>query len=65
MQLVINGQSESGDFSTVLNLLRERNLSPELVLVELNGQILPQAAYAAQKLAPGDNVELLSFVGGG
>ena len=65
MQLMINGQSESGNFSTVLNLLQERELAPERVVVELNGEILPGADYGARKLANGDRLELVSFVGGG
>ena len=40
MEVVINGKSEAGDFSTVEQMLRERGLDPYLVVVELNGKIL-------------------------
>lgn len=65
MELLINGARESGDFSTVLALLEARGHAPAAVVVELNGEILPAAAFAGRALADGDTVEIVQFVGGG
>lgn len=35
------------------------------IAVEINGQIVPKAAYAETLLKDGDVVEVVSFVGGG
>ena len=35
------------------------------VAVELNGEILPKSQYESRYLSDGDNVEIVSFVGGG
>ncbi|MFG6374671.1 MAG: sulfur carrier protein ThiS [Desulfovibrio sp.] len=65
MEVVINGKSEAGDFSTVEQMLRERGLDPYLVVVELNGKILQKQEYATKKLQDGDTVEIVQFVAGG
>lgn len=65
MELLINGKREAGDFSTVLALLEARGHAPGAVVVELNGEILPAAAFADRALADGDAVEIVQFVGGG
>lgn len=65
MEIIINGSSEAGDFSTIAQMLEERGLDPKLVVVELNGNILPAADYARTSLAEGDTVEIVQFVAGG
>ncbi len=65
MELLINGTRAAGDFSTVLALLEARGHAPGAVVVELNGEILPAAAFADRALADGDAVEIVQFVGGG
>lgn len=65
MELIINGTPENGAFSTVLALLETRGHAPGAVVVELNGEIVPAADFAARALAEGDTVEIVQFVGGG
>lgn len=65
MELIINGMRETGEFSTVLALLEARGHVPNAVVVELNGDIIPAAAFADRVLADGDAVEIVQFVGGG
>ena len=65
MEIIVNGKDAAGDFSTVAELLDKEELDPRLVVVELNGHILPAADYATKKLAPGDTVEIVQFVAGG
>lgn len=65
MELIINGKSESGDFSTMADLLKSRELNAARVVVELNGKILPKDEYATAQLSDGDVVEIVQFVAGG
>lgn len=65
MNIIINGNSEAGDYSTVRQLLDERALDPKLVVVELNGEILPKTKYESTALKEGDAVEIVQFVAGG
>lgn len=51
--------------STVLDLIRQLQLSHEKVVVERNREILAADAFATTRLAEGDTLELLQFVGGG
>lgn len=64
MEIIINGESEAGDYSTVAELLTSRDLDPKLVVVELNGKILPKTDYD-QPLKEGDALEIVQFVAGG
>ena len=66
MQLTVNG--EKGDYAeglSVADLLRRRGHDPAVVVVERNGEIVPAAAFDATRLAAGDVLELVQFVGGG
>lgn len=65
MEIVINGKSDAGDFSTVEELLRARSLEPATLVVELNGKIIPREDYASVHLKDGDTVEIVQFVAGG
>jgi sulfur carrier protein len=50
---------------TIGGLLRERKIHLERVVVEYNGEILPKNKFDATQIKDGDNIEVLSFVGGG
>lgn len=65
MEIVVNGQTTAGNFTTAQQLLEARGLDPRLVVVELNGKILPAADFASQPLKDGDTVEIVQFVAGG
>ncbi|HEX3045875.1 MAG TPA: sulfur carrier protein ThiS [Bacillota bacterium] len=68
MNLVISGKSEIVNLkeNTVLELLKVKNVEmPEMVSVELNGEILRQAEYGTTPVKEGDQVEFLYFMGGG
>lgn len=64
MEIIINGNSRAGDFADVNDLLAREDLDPKLVVVELNGRILPKEDYT-QPLKNGDAVEIVQFVAGG
>jgi thiamine biosynthesis protein ThiS len=50
---------------TVRDLLTELELAEKMVVVELNGTILPRAEFATTGLSAGDVLEVVHFVGGG
>ena len=67
MKLVVNGkETDSGESLTVSQLLIEQEVKmPEMVSVEVNGQILKRSEFDNTTLNKGDKVEFLYFMGGG
>ncbi|MBI3354119.1 MAG: sulfur carrier protein ThiS [Nitrospirae bacterium] len=65
MQIRINGKHEEVKEGTILDLLKARNVEPEMVSVELNSKILERTDYAATNIKEGDVIEFLYFMGGG
>jgi len=67
MKLIINGKGVETDGSqTVTELLKEQKVRwPDMVSVELNGQILKRESFSSAALNEGDKVEFLYFMGGG
>ena len=66
MKLKINGEeTEIADGLTVTALLEELKIRPARVVVERNREIVPREAYGATRLADGDTLEIVHFVGGG
>ena len=45
--------------------LATTNYDMKRIATEINGEIVPKAQYAQTVLKDGDNVEVVSFVGGG
>jgi thiamine biosynthesis protein ThiS len=66
MDIVVNGDARStSEDQTILGLLRELQLDPERVAVELERRIVKQPLWSATVLAPGAHLEIVQFVGGG
>jgi sulfur carrier protein len=67
MNLVINGKEINiNDGLTVNQLLVQENVQmPDMVSVELNGQILKRTRFGQTVLKDDDKVEFLYFMGGG
>jgi len=67
MNLVINGKETNIiDGLTVNQLLAQENVQmPDMVSVELNGQILKRTKFDQTVLKDDDKVEFLYFMGGG
>lgn len=67
MKLTVNGeQIDCGDSLTVSELLVEQKVKmPDMVSVELNGQILRRTEFEQTVLNEDDKVEFLYFMGGG
>ena len=67
MKLAVNGKdADVRDALTVTELLVEQSVKmPDMVSVELNGQIVKRSDFQDTLLADGDKVEFLYFMGGG
>lgn len=66
MTITVNGKPKELDApTTVAALLESLQLDAARVAVELNHAILPRARFADQRLAGGDTLEIVQFVGGG
>ncbi len=61
----INGKNCDVGGKSIAEYLDSANYDQKRVAVELNGDILPKAQYSQTVLKDGDNVEVVSFVGGG
>jgi sulfur carrier protein len=49
----------------VADLLRELDIDARRVAVEVNGLVVKRARYDTTVVSPGDEVEVVHFVGGG
>lgn len=66
MVVVLNGkETEAAQDMTVADLLAAKDITPETVVVERNGEIVPGENFASTALEDGDHLEVLRFVGGG
>jgi len=66
MNLVVNGTAhEAPCETTVHELLGLLGIRPEIVAVEVNGELVLRSNLANTKLAEGDQVEFVTLVGGG
>ena len=68
MKLTINGNLETVDQEkiTVSELLKLKSVAmPEMVSVELNGEIIDSGAYEKIEVKDSDTIEFLYFMGGG
>lgn len=67
MQIIYNGQPRvvAESTKTIADLVAELGLRPQLVAVEVNGQLVPRGKHASQLLSNGDQLEIVTLVGGG
>ena len=66
MQILFNGQPRSvPPNTTVADLLIEMNLTPKHVAVEINLEVIPREQHPQHQLREGDELEVVTLVGGG
>ena len=66
MEIRLNGEPRDvGDGIVITDLLRDLGLGERRVAVERNRDIVPRDQYATTRLAAGDVLEVVQFVGGG
>nr|WP_298931828.1 sulfur carrier protein ThiS [uncultured Erythrobacter sp.] len=63
--ITLNGEARQSAASSIADLVRELDLTPEKVAVERNGVIVPRSTLEDASLASGDTLEIVHFVGGG
>jgi sulfur carrier protein len=63
MQVRLNGELRDG--TTVAGLLLHLGVKAQRVAVEVNETVVTKDRYEAQRIGPGDSIEIVAFVGGG
>ena len=66
ISITVNGEARQLPAgATVASLLAQLGLDTRKVAVERNLEIVPRSTYAGCALAPGDQLEIVHFIGGG
>ncbi len=66
IRLTVNGaMRDLAQGQTVLDLLADIGLAARKVAVERNLEIVPRSQYATIRIADGDAIEIVHFIGGG
>ena len=66
MQIFVNGEPrEIEDGASVLTLVQALTDDPRGMAIERNREIVPKSRHADTVLQPGDQLEVVQFVGGG
>ena len=66
MQVHVNGEArEIARGATVTSLLLAMKIESAQVAVEINAEVVRRARHAEVELQPGDQIEIVTFVGGG
>ncbi len=66
MQIRVNGELiQIPEGMTVADLLQQRGLSPRYLAVERNLELVPRQHHAECILREGDQLEIVTLVGGG
>ena len=66
MQITLNGKPHTLEQSiNIGELAKQLKLSPTQVAIERNREIVPRSLYGETILGAGDEVEIVTFIGGG
>lgn len=66
MQLVVNGEARQlAEGATISDLLAELEIHVKHVAVERNREVVPRAQHPQTQLSEGDELEVVTLVGGG
>ena len=66
MQILVNGaEREIPAETSIGELLARLAFDGKRIAVAVNRSVVPRTAFATQKLAAGDRIEILEAVGGG
>ena len=65
MEIFVNGKPHTVEADiTVAGLIKVLDITAGRIAVERNRDIVPRAEHGTTKLAPGDRIEIVTFVGG-
>lgn len=65
MNVMVNGETRDVGAGTVRDLILALGLGEHAVAVELNRRVVPRREHETTPLKEGDEVELVTLVGGG
>ena len=66
MRIKVNGNDRDVEVqATLADLVASFNLQPKFVAVEINCELVPRRNYDQTTLNEGDQVEIVTLVGGG
>ena len=66
MKISLNGEDLTvAEASTVADLLKSLDKNPKFLAVEKNRELVPRAQHADCQLQEGDEIEIVTLVGGG
>lgn len=66
MKISVNGKErEVSDGTTLAQLIATLELKTDRIATERNLDVVPKSKYPDTKLADGDKLEIVTFVGGG
>jgi sulfur carrier protein len=66
MQILFNGEDREIEHgTTIAGLLEQAELQPRYVAVEVNRELIPRDRHAQHVIQPGDQLEVVTLVGGG
>ena len=66
LNVTVNGESHSFETEpTILEILERLKALPEAVAVEVNRVIVPRRSHPERRVRDGDDIEVVTFVGGG
>ncbi|BCA53288.1 putative Thiamine biosynthesis protein ThiS [Nitrospira sp. KM1] len=65
MQVKINGKAEEITGGTVLDILKSKQIEPQMVAVEINDAMVDRDNLSTTQLKEGDRLEFLFYMGGG
>jgi len=65
MKINLNGKQVESKIQTLMDLVLEQDFDPDSLVAEVNFEVIRQKTWQDVSIKEGDNIELLSFVGGG
>lgn len=61
----INGENVICEKKSIAEYLKNSDYNIKRIAIELNGEIIPKSQYDLTIIQDGDEIEIVSFVGGG
>jgi len=66
VEVTVNGEKRAfGAALSLAELVEALELDPRKCAIERNLEIAPKSTWAASRIADGDRIEIVAFVGGG
>lgn len=65
MEIRLNGQKVISNSATLFRLISETGFDTQSLIAEVNFEVIKEENWSDTAIKDGDQIELLSFVGGG